>query len=76
MKNQVMIYGKHSVISAINNKKRKIEKIYISSNDGNLLELFKKKKYKVIRVEKKTIDSLLQKNTKHQGILVIAQKKF
>ena len=74
------IFGKHSVIAAINNKERIINKIFISKTKNNdfldhikkLLNLYKKN----TKIEIKDIDSFKKKfpNKVHQGIAANVKK--
>ena len=78
--NDVIIYGKHAVISALENKSRKIKKMYLAEKQkdfvNKILKLLKSKNYfiKIEKIERKNLDLFFGKNTKHQGIVVIANK--
>ncbi len=78
LKNQIIIYGKHAVMAAILNNNRKIEGVYISSKDfdtdNKIKKILERKKLKILRVTKKTIENILQKQVKHQGIIALAEK--
>ena len=74
------VFGKHSVIAAINNKERIINKVFISKTKNDdfldhikkLLNLYKKD----TKIEIKSIDSFKKKfpNKVHQGIAANVQK--
>lgn len=74
------VFGKHSVIAAINNKERIINKVFISKTKNDdfldhikkLLNLYKKN----TKIEFKDIDSFKKKfpNKVHQGIAANVQK--
>lgn len=75
--NEYWIYGKHAAVSALQNKKRIIKKIFISENKytkyqkiiKNNLQ-FNYSKLKLIKVKDEKISKLFNKNVNHQGIAV------
>ena len=75
-----MIYGRHAVLAALKNSKRKIEKIFIQENQKDLaLDLLKrypnlKNILKFHNVSTHFIDKIIQKKVKHQGVLALSEK--
>ena len=78
--NYIVIYGRHAALSAIENNNRKIKNIYLVKekkklDDKVLYKLRELGKDKIVeRVDKKFLDDMVGKNTKHQGMVVIAYK--
>lgn len=71
MKNQVLIYGRHAVLSALANPDRQIAKILCTRE--NLDEVAKiVDKNKVSIVDRRDIDKLLPRDAVHQGFVVYA----
>lgn len=74
---KITIYGKHPVIAALKNDKRKIFKIY--TDDGNLplvQKICKDKNLDAIlihRLDKKGFEELLPRDAIHQGIAILTQ---
>lgn len=68
-RNGLWIYGKHAVLSAINNPKRKIKKVIISGDS----EIFFEKNIEIIKVTNKEIEGFLPENSVHQGIACEAE---
>ena len=79
-KQTLIIYGKHAVISALLNKKRIIDKIFVLNNHAETKKIIIEKlnqvgrKLKINNVDKITFDKILQKKVKHQGVIVISKK--
>ncbi len=69
-KSSVILYGRHAVISALQNPKRHIEQLICTPENANEL-----KKYtdKVTIAERKEIDAMLSKDAVHQGIALICK---
>ncbi|MBM5782598.1 MAG: 23S rRNA (guanosine(2251)-2'-O)-methyltransferase RlmB [Pelagibacterales bacterium] len=78
--NNIVIYGKHPVFSAIQKKRRKIIQILVTKNTQNELDEFLKKnkifEYKnlIKIVDPNQLDSLLGKDQLHQGIAIECSK--
>lgn len=79
-KQTLIIYGKHAVVSALSNKKRIIDKIFVLNNNSETKKIIIEKinqvgrKLKINNVDKVTFDKILQKKVKHQGVIVISKK--
>lgn len=81
MKNEkILIYGRHAVIAALNNVKRKIDRIYILKNNKELnllvkpLLLNRKKSINLKYVDIFFLDNVLKKKVKHQGVVAQSYK--
>lgn len=76
--NNVILYGKHAVLAAIANPRRKISKIVCTKENFSLIrEVCAKNKIEesIIRtVERKDIDKMFQKDAVHQGMAVFCSK--
>ena len=68
---QILIYGKHSVISAINNPKRKCKNLYITKATLDELK-FKTNHLNVIICDKRELDAMLPVGSNHQNIILEA----
>jgi 23S rRNA (guanosine2251-2'-O)-methyltransferase len=72
--NQIILYGRHTIISLLNNKNRIIHNIYTTQSNYDLV----KNHPKVEVVEQKALEMQLQKNgigkVLHQGIFAIVEK--
>ncbi len=74
-KNQVLIYGRHAVMSALANPSRKIIKVMcLRENLGELKG--KIADNKIMLVERKELDKLVSAEAVHQGFVVVAEKLF
>ncbi|MFI3241022.1 MAG: 23S rRNA (guanosine(2251)-2'-O)-methyltransferase RlmB [Alphaproteobacteria bacterium] len=71
MSAQVLIFGRHAVISALKNKDRKVSKILVTKD--NLAELSFVEKNKVQVVDRKEIEKHVGKDAVHQGFLLFAE---
>lgn len=71
-KNQVLIYGRHAVIAAINNPRRHIIKVMCLRENANELK-GKIADNKIAIVERKEIDRQLSSDAVHQGFLAVAE---
>lgn len=73
---QIIIFGKHAAIAALNNNKRKIHQIFINENRKHEYKklinpkLFCKAEY----VTQKKIEKLCGQNSLHQGVAVVADR--
>jgi len=76
--NNIILYGKHAVLAAIANPRRKISKIVCTKENFPLIrEACAKNKTEesIIRtVERRDIDKMLQKDAVHQGMAVFCSK--
>ena len=76
----IIIYGKHAVFSALSNKNRFIRKILLGNDnkelESQILVRLKEANKEVLleKIEKKSIEKILGKNVKHQGILMFCKK--
>ena len=74
--NNLIIYGKHSVFSALKQKRRTIFQILVTKNTKSDLELFLQKQQIQVNqnliklVETNQIESLVGKDQLHQGIVI------
>lgn len=66
---QILIYGKHSVISALNNPKRKCKNLYITKAVLDELKLGNTD-INIILTEKRELDDMLPANSNHQNIIL------
>ena len=79
-KDEVIIYGRHASLAALSNKNRFIKKILLSKNNKELENMVLTKikhsedKHLLEIVEKKSLDRIVGKNIKHQGILLVCIK--
>ncbi len=72
-KNQVLIYGRHAVMSALANPKRKIIKVMcLKENIGEIKG--KIADNKIATVERKELDKLVSADAVHQGFVAVAEK--
>ena len=69
-KSNLILYGRHAVISALQNPKRQIEKLLCTKENAQELQKFSKK---IQIVERKEIDKLLSHDSVHQGIALICK---
>lgn len=73
-KTNLLLYGRHAILSAIKNKKRKIYKIFCSKdNREELLNTCQKNNLSanlIHIVEKKELDKMLPHDAVHQGIVM------
>jgi 23S rRNA (guanosine2251-2'-O)-methyltransferase len=76
MSNNVIIYGHHAAIAALNNPQRKVHRIYITERNLDKFNLdTHRSKIKVVDI--KQFDSFLPENSVHQGIAVeVSTKNF
>ncbi|MDA9559309.1 RNA methyltransferase, partial [Alphaproteobacteria bacterium] len=79
-KEEFFIYGKHAVFAALNNPERKIDEIMCLEDNTELRKSIQKvlsennKKIKLKYVSNRTIESMIKKNLKHQGLLAKSYK--
>ncbi len=71
MSNQVLIYGRHAVVCAIKNPKRKIYKLMCTAD--NQKDVGFAKHIKPIIVDRKEIDKYVGRDAVHQGFLLFAE---
>lgn len=70
--NEVVLYGKHAVFSALKNPKRQIMKLMIlKENESELKKEFAGQVYQI--VQKKDMEKLLAPNAVHQGYVLITK---
>lgn len=73
---KVILYGKHSVQSALENNKRKILQIFISDKSPDIfLSLAKKRNVKIKLVDKEQLNKISKTNN-HQGIAAECESIF
>jgi 23S rRNA (guanosine2251-2'-O)-methyltransferase len=75
----IYLYGKHTVLSAISNKKRRSIILYTTKNNfselnQNIKDLISKKNISVKIVDRSFLDKLLGEEKNHQGICLLAKK--
>ena len=69
---QVVLYGRHAVLSALKNPKRQVIKLMIlSENEAELKKNFKNLNYQI--VSKKEIEKVLPANAVHQGFALLTK---
>lgn len=66
-RNQLIIYGKHAVVSALKNPRRNIQKLLTTAENS---AEFKKLSPNAIIVDRKEIDKLLPRDAVHQGVVL------
>ena len=69
-KSSVVLYGKHAVISALQNPKRQIEKVLCTKDNLQHLQQYTKN---ICIVERKEIDAITPRDAVHQGIALICK---
>ncbi len=71
MSQQVLIYGRHAVISTLKNKSRKIIKIMVTKENASELSFVERNKLQI--VDRKEIEKQVGKDAVHQGFLLFAE---
>lgn len=74
--NKILLYGKHSAASALNNQERKCYNLFITHNNATqFLELAKKRGVNVKITEKNSLDKMTN-NAVHQGVALECETIF
>ena len=74
---QVLLYGRHPVLAAINNPKRKIGKIFCTKENADEVKKAlsqNKRNLSVSIIDRKELDKLLPKDAVHQGFALQCQE--
>ena len=74
---QILLYGRHPVLSAINNPKRKIGKIFCTKENADEIKKTlnqNKRNLPVSILDRKEMDKLLPKDAVHQGFAMQCQE--
>ncbi len=74
---QVLLYGRHPVLAAINNPKRKIGKVFCTKENADEVKKAlsqNKRNLSVSIIDRKELDKLLPKDAVHQGFALQCQE--
>lgn len=76
--NKIILYGKHSVVSALNNQERKCHNLFITHNNSDYKSLLKLAKARgaSIKITEKTVLDKVTNNAVHQGVALECETIF
>lgn len=73
MKNEIYIYGKHSVFEALENAPNSVKKIFLSSSidDKKILDSIRISKIEIVKLSEKNLPKDIDEAAVHQGIIAV-----